>query len=108
MQKSKGGVSRCYVTVCMQVVFGHQHQLVRDKLLFDPRITLEKAIGICLDAEASKIRKRTIDLCALNSVAATHKPKPKFNRLCNSRQPIDCPYYGQQLAKGCMKKNIIL
>ena len=41
--------------ICMQVVFGHQDQLVRDKLLLDPRITLEKAIDICQDAEASKI-----------------------------------------------------
>ena len=55
----------------MQVVFGHKDQLIRDKLLLDPRITLKKATDICLDAEASKIRKRTIDSsCAVNTVAS--------------------------------------
>ena len=84
----------------MQVVFGHQDQLVRDKLLLDPRITLEKAIDLCQDAEASKIRKGTIDSsCVVNTVASAPKPMHRSNRLHNSRQPIDCQYCGQQHAR---------
>ena len=83
--------------VCMQVVFGHQKLLVRDKFLLDSRITLEKAIDICLDAEASKIGKRTIDFsCTVNSVTSASKPMLRFNRLHNSKQPIDSQYCGQQ------------
>ena len=93
-----GELENCFI--CMQVVFGHQDQLVRDKLLLDPRITLEKAIDICLDAEASKIRKRTIDSsCVVNTVASSSKPMHRSNRLHNSRQPIDCQYCGQQHAR---------
>ena len=44
----------------MQLIFGHNDALVRDKMLLDPKITLAKAIDICLDAEASKIRKRNM------------------------------------------------
>ena len=86
--------------ICMQVVFGHQDQLVRDKLLLDPRITLERAIDICQDAEASKTRKRTIDSsCVVNTVASAPKPMHRSNSLHNSRQPIDCQYCGQQHAR---------
>ena len=103
--------------ICMQVVFGHQDQLVRDKLLLDPRITLGKAIDICQDAEASKIRKCIIDSsCIVNTVALVPKPMHRFNRLHNSRQPIDCQCCGQQHAsrqcpaygkvcKKCAKQN---
>lgn len=44
--------------ICMQIIFGHQDKLVQDKLLLDPNIKLDKAIDICLDAEASKLRKQ--------------------------------------------------
>ena len=54
--------------ICLQLIFGRHDKLVRDKLLLDPKITLDKAIDICLDAEASKIRKNNLDADSLRAV----------------------------------------
>ena len=38
----------------MQIIFGHQDQIVRRKLLLDPKITLDQVTNICRDVETSK------------------------------------------------------
>ena len=53
--------------------------MVRDKLLLELTITVDQAIYICLDAEASKIHKNNLDvtsLCAIYKVALVSN----FNR----------------------------
>ena len=48
--------------ICMQIIFGHQHKLVQDKLLLDLNIKLNKAIDIHFDAEAKGFTRKLIHL----------------------------------------------
>ena len=109
--------------ICLQLYFGHHDKLVRDKLLLDPKITLDKAIDICLNAEASKIRKNNLDadsLRAVNKVASVSgfNRSQKYQRnetisrqaftdcqFCGRRhEPRQCPAYGK-ICKKCGKRN---
>ena len=109
--------------ICMQLIFGHNDALVRDKMLLDPKITLAKAIDICLDAEASKIRKRNMQSSSeVQSIGRvnfrpTGKSGVQKTAIQNNRQSmIDCRYCGKQhqlrhcpacgkFYKKCGKKN---
>jgi len=106
--------------ICMQLIFGHRDKLVRDKLLLDPKMTLDKAIDICLDAEASKIRQSHMDSSrTINTVAPASfqsMPKQRYDpararqsllecKFCGRQhEPRQCPAYGK-ICKKCGKKN---
>ena len=109
--------------ICMQLIFGHNDALVRDKMLLDPKITLAKAIDICSDAEASKIRKRNMQPSSkVRSIGRvnfrlTGKSGVQKTAFQSNRQSmIDCRYCGKQhqsrqcpaygkFCKKCGKKN---
>ena len=107
----------------MQLIFGLNDALVRDKMVLDPKITLAKAIDICLDTEASKICKQSMHFSSeVQSVGRvnfrpTGKSGVQKTAFQNNRQSmIDCRYCGKQqqsrhspaygkFCKKCGKKN---
>ena len=105
--------------ICMQIIFGHQDKLVHDKLLLDPNINLDKAIDVCLDAEASKLRRQINSPCAINAVLPLKsKLVPKFRKppsnaesmitnckYCGKQHKIQqCPAFGK-ICRNCGKRN---
>ena len=79
--------------------FGYQDKLVRDKLLLDPNIKLNKAVVICFDAEARRLCKQIDSSCAVNAVVPMKsKLIPKLKKSTNFADLVinNCKYCGKQ------------
>ena len=83
----------------MQIIFGHQDKLVQDKLLLYPNIKLNKAIDICFDVEARRLRKQIDSSFAVNRVVLMKsKLIFKLKKSTNSADLVinNCKYCGKQ------------
>lgn len=110
MMKTCGYCNNCEPTMLRdRIVLGIRDDDVREDLLKDSKLTLEKCVDICMAGEAASQHKYSLSNDKVHSVMKSTKRTGKKGkcRYCAQEHPFrkeECPAWGKRCS-GCRKKN---